>query len=120
MYGEKMYIFSELSIAHTDNDNAVMEAYGKMRRLDKMSAFSKIPLVNVAMPEAYRISKLHNSGKDDDHYPVGKGVIDWGEFFRAYNAYTPDREMILEYKGCTVADIVANARLIRTLVEGCK
>ena len=28
MYGEKMYIFSELSIAHTDNDNAVMEAYG--------------------------------------------------------------------------------------------
>jgi hypothetical protein len=40
--------------------------------------------------------------------------------FRAYNAYTPDREMILEYKNCTVADIVANARLIRTLAEGCK
>ena len=59
-----------------------------------------------------------NSGLDDDHYPVGKGVIDWGEFFRAYKAFTPDKEMILEYKGCTVADIVANARLIRTLVEG--
>ena len=61
-----------------------------------------------------------NSGLDDDHYPVGKGVIDWGAFFRAYNAHTPGREMILEYKGCTVPELVANARLIRTLVEECK
>ncbi len=27
MYGEKMYLFSELLIAHRDNDRAVMKAY---------------------------------------------------------------------------------------------
>jgi len=59
-----------------------------------------------------------NSGHDDDHYAVGKGVIDWAAFFKAYKTYTPNAEMILEYKGCTVREIVGNAALIRALVEG--
>ena len=28
MYGEKMYLFTQLLQAHKDNDKAVMEAYG--------------------------------------------------------------------------------------------
>lgn len=85
-----------------------------------LSGWSFDAVLSALKDKIYTYHIDDNSGNDDDHYPVGKGVIDWGEFFHAYNAHTPDREMILEYKGCTVADIVANARLIRTLVEGCK
>ena len=70
-----------------------------------------------------RIHTYHmndNSGLDDDHYPVGKGVVDWNAFFRAYNTHTPGREMILEYKHTSVAEHVASVNQIRTFMEDCK
>lgn len=38
MYGDKMYIFSELSKAHQQNDKAVMQAYGFWGKLNSESA----------------------------------------------------------------------------------
>ena len=38
MYGEKMYVFSELVKAHQANDRAVMEAYGFWGKLNTESA----------------------------------------------------------------------------------
>lgn len=85
-----------------------------------LSGWSFDRVLGALKDKIYTYHMNDNSGKDDDHYPVGKGVIDWGEFFDAYNAHTPDREMILEYKHTSVAEHVANARLIRTLAEGRK
>ncbi len=65
--------------------------------------------------KAYHIND--NSGVDDDHWPVGKGYIQWGRFFEDYKKYTPDAEMVLEYKGVTVPQIVASARLICDLLK---
>lgn len=67
-----------------------------------------------------RIKSYHindNYGVEDQHLPVGKGCIDWGAFFDDYKKYTPDAEMVLEYKGVTVPDLVASARLIRALLR---
>ena len=62
---------------------------------------------------AYHINDTF--GLLDEHRPVGQGIIDWAEFFRLYKANTPHAEMVLEYKGCTVEETVANARLIETI-----
>lgn len=78
-------------------------------------SFDKVLSALANKIRAYHIND--NSGRDDDHYPIGRGVIDWGAFFRAYNAHTPNRQLILEYKHCSVADHVANARLIKTLAK---
>ncbi len=56
-------------------------------------------------------------GLEDEHLPVGRGRIDWGAFFADYKKYTPNAEMVLEYKGTSVDDIVSNANLIRTLMK---
>lgn len=66
---------------------------------------------------AYHINDTY--GLLDEHKPVGQGVIDWVSFFRDYKKYTPNAEMVLEYKGCTVSELVANANLIRSLMEVC-
>ncbi len=67
-----------------------------------------------------RIKSYHindNFGVLDEHIPVGDGCIDWGDFFDDYKKYTPNAEMVLEYKGTDVADLVASARLIRSLLR---
>ena len=64
--------------------------------------------------EAYHINDTF--GLLDEHLPVGRGCIDWAAFFEDYKKYTPEAEMVLEYKGTSVADIVANARLITALL----
>jgi len=53
----------------------------------------------------------------DEHQPVGRGCIDWASFFDDYKKYTPDAEFVLEYKGTSVDDIVANARVIEALMR---
>lgn len=63
---------------------------------------------------AYHINDT--DGLLDEHKPVGQGIIDWAAFFRDYKRFTPKAEMVLEYKGCTVEGIVANANLIRALM----
>ena len=64
---------------------------------------------------AYHINDTY--GTLDEHKPVGQGIIDWKEFFCDYRKYTPHAEMVLEYKGCTVEEIVSNARLIQCLMQ---
>ena len=66
---------------------------------------------------AYHINDTY--GLLDEHKPVGQGVIDWVGFFRDYKTYTPHAEMVLEYKGCGVTQLVANAQLITSILEGC-
>lgn len=63
---------------------------------------------------AYHINDTY--GLLDEHKPVGQGVIDWAAFFKDYKTYTPKADMVLEYKGCNVDEIVANANLIRALM----
>lgn len=53
----------------------------------------------------------------DEHQPVGRGIIDWAAFFEYYKKYTPDADFVLEYKGTSVDDIVANARMIEALMR---
>lgn len=64
---------------------------------------------------AYHINDTF--GLLDEHRPVGQGIIDWADFFNAYKVYTPEAEMVLEYKGCTVEETVANARVIETILR---
>jgi len=42
MYGDDMYLYNELVKAHTDNDNAVMEAYGIDRNADEPEIIEKL------------------------------------------------------------------------------
>ena len=83
-----------------------------------LSGWSFDAVLSALKDKIYTYHVDDNSGLDDDHYAVGKGVVDWLAFFKAYKAYTPSAEMILEYKGCTVREIVGNAALIRSFVEG--
>ena len=67
-----------------------------------------------------RIKSYHindNDGVQDSHQPVGRGTVDWEKFFSVYKKHTPDAELVLEYKGTTVPEIVSNARLIRALLK---
>lgn len=64
---------------------------------------------------AYHIND--NDGIADAHQPVGKGNINWENFFAAYKKYTPNAEMVLEYKGATVPEIVSNADMIRNMLK---
>ena len=66
---------------------------------------------------AYHINDTY--GLLDEHKPVGQGVIDWMSFFRDYKRFTPNAEMVLEYKGCGVKELVANANLITSMLESC-
>lgn len=67
-----------------------------------------------------RILSYHindNDGIADSHQPVGNGNINWESFFATYQQYTPNAEMVLEYKGATVPQIVANADMIRQMLK---
>jgi len=67
-----------------------------------------------------RIKSYHINdtwGLMDEHLPVGKGAIDWGAFCKNYKKYTPDAEMVLEYKNVTIPDIEASARLVQSLLN---
>lgn len=74
---------------------------------------------NVLSKLGHKIFAYHMNdtyGLLDEHKPVGQGIIDWASFFRDYKRYTPKAEMVLEFKGCSVEGIVANANLIRALM----
>lgn len=65
--------------------------------------------------QAYHINDTF--GLLDEHTPLGRGCIDWVEFFDAYKKYTPEAEFVLEYKGCTTDDMVASANLVKALMR---
>jgi sugar phosphate isomerase/epimerase len=42
---------------------------------------------------------LHNNfGTNDDHNRISDGTLDFGEFFEHYARYTPDADIVLEYR----------------------
>ncbi|MDR3355531.1 MAG: sugar phosphate isomerase/epimerase [Synergistaceae bacterium] len=50
---------------------------------------------------------LHNNfGANDDHNRIFEGTLDLGEFFRNYSRYTPDADIVLEYKCLLTPDIM--------------
>lgn len=50
---------------------------------------------------------LHdNYGTSDLHLPIGEGKLNWNEFFKLYNKYTPKAKLVLEYKIGTKRDII--------------
>lgn len=85
----------------------------------RLSEWELTPVISALADRifAYHINDTY--GLLDEHKPVGQGVIDWVAFFRDYKKYTPNAEMVLEYKGCTVSKLVANANLIRSMIEAC-
>lgn len=57
-----------------------------------------IPAAVKALGERLVACHLHdNSGKGDEHLPIGKGNIDWDAYFTAVKTYAPQAVQVLEY-----------------------
>ena len=57
-------------------------------------------LAKVVKDLGSRLKACHvhdNSGKGDEHLPVGQGTIAWGDYFAAVKEYAPAATQVLEY-----------------------
>mgnify|MGYP006340743297 FL=1 len=57
-------------------------------------------LAKVVQDLGPRLKACHvhdNSGKGDEHLPVGQGTIAWDGYFAAVKAYAPQATQVLEY-----------------------
>ena len=70
--------------------------------------------------DAQDIDDNDGPGHPDIHYKLGDGVLDYKEFFTAYNKYTPDARLVLEYLNVSTEEIVKSAEWICELIEECK
>ena len=70
--------------------------------------------------DAYHIDDNNGPGTPDSHFKVGDGVWDYKEFFTAYNKYTPNARLVLEYLNVTTDEIAESAAWVRRIAEECK
>ncbi len=70
--------------------------------------------------DAYHIDDNMGPGTPDSHFKLGQGVLDYREFFTAYNKYTPDKRLVIEYLNVSTNEIVESANWIKQLVQECK
>lgn len=66
---------------------------------------------------AFHIDDNYGPNQKDIHLKLGAGVLDYQEFFDAYNLYCPNSRLVLEYLGVSVEEIVNSANLVKTLVK---
>lgn len=57
---------------------------------------------------------LHdNLGDFDTHLPIGAGTFDWDTFWDAYQHYTPNASLVLEYNNGTIEELAASAAALQ-------
>ena len=64
--------------------------------------------------KAYHIND--NLGDFDSHLKADEGSIDWTAFFKGYNKYTPNANLVLEYNFGPLDSVVESAGLVRKYI----